>query len=293
MKLNNLNEMANALEAYLADKKISQNELAKNIGVSSSYLTHALKRNFNNVPAGPGRTTTFSDQVANKICQFLGIGDKIWEIENFYIIQNTLIEAKKHSEHRIIDGAKGSGKTYTAEKFQLQYPSETFLITASEDMNPKAFMIELAKAVNVSFSGDRRKIRMDVAAKIKRMNNPLIIIDEAENLKNASYGAIKALYDDVKDYCGIVLIGANDYLQMLRKKALSGKGCFPQLYSRFNAEPAILNILSKQEVKMIAELNGITDRETITKLFDTCSDYRELDRNINRILRNKQLVSNE
>lgn len=289
MTKDQLDQMAQVLEDYLKDKSLSQNECAKRIGIASSYITHALKRNWDAVPSGGNRTTEFSSQVARKIMLFLGMNQDIWEIENFQTVINILAEAKKFHEHRIIEGEKGTGKTFAATEFKKQAPTETYLITCSEDMNPKAFIVELARLMNVDATGDRRKIRIAISERLRKQTYPLIIIDEAENLKIATYGSIKALYDDVKDFAGIVLIGANNYLDTIRKRASSGKSCFPQLYSRFSADPGSLSLMSKKDVAFICALNGLEDKQLVNHLFDTCTDYRELDRNIKRRLRDEQL----
>jgi DNA transposition AAA+ family ATPase len=283
-----LDMMATSLEAYIKDKGISQNEAAKKIGISAPYITYALKRNWDAVPTG-GKKARFNAAIARRIMKHLGIDTVIWEIDNYMITTNILIEAKKYQEHRIVDGSKGSGKTFAATQFAKKAPIETFLLTCSEDMNPKAFMVDLARLVGSDTTGDRRKIRMGIGEKIKRMTSPLIIIDEGENLKPATYGSIKALYDDIKDYCGIVLIGANNYLDNLRKKAGAGKGCFPQIYSRFSAEPGLLSDMTKEDLILACEANGITDKETINSLHKRCTDFRELDTTIKGILRDKKL----
>lgn len=286
-----LDRMAVALEGYLKDTGISQNQCAIKIGIPSSYLTHALKRNWDAIPAGTNRKTSFSHQIARKIMNFLGMDTTIWETDNYMITYNLLIECKQYQEHRIIDGSKGTGKTFAANQFKKAFPVDTFLLTCSEDMNPKSLMVELARQVNVDITGDRRKIRIAVCAKLKQMTSPHIIIDESENLKPAAYGSIKAIYDDVKDYCAITLIGANNYIDMLKKKADAGKGCFPQVFSRFSSEPAFLSQLTKDDTVYICSINGITDKDTINKLHIKSSDFRELDRNIKRLLRDQNLTN--
>jgi DNA transposition AAA+ family ATPase len=290
-----LEKLASALEHYIKDNGISQNECAKSIGVSPSYLTHILNRNFDQIPAGKTATgaprfTRLSEHTVRKVELFLGLSNEIWEIDNYMIIFNILGEAKKYKEHRLIDGLKGSGKTFTAKDFKRQFPQETYLITCSGDMSPKDFMMEIAEQLGVNSMGSRRKIRLAIADKLKKQNTPLIIIDEAENLKPGAYESIKALYDDVKDFAGMVLLGANNYLDFLRKRAASNRGCFPQLFSRFSAEPGLLSTMSLKDVRYVCQLNGISDKETINRLFDTCSDYRELDRNVQRIIRDRQLT---
>lgn len=289
MTHNTLNEMSNALDAYLKSTEISQNSLAQKIGITASYITHALKKNWDNVPAGPGRKTTFSIPVAKKIMLFLGMDSRILETDNYMIVSNILFEAKNYKEHRIIDGEKGTGKTTALKEFQRAFPQETFLITCSEDMNPKAFIVELANLVGSETTGDRRKIRIGIEKKIKNMSNPIIMIDEAENLKPATYGSIKALYDGLQDYCGIVLCGANNYMETLRKKAMNKKGCFPQIYSRFSSEPGLLSTMTKDDVKLFCEFNGIKEKETVNALYERCNDFRELDRSIKRKLRDSKL----
>lgn len=277
-----LNSMATALELYIESKGISQNSLAQKIGIAPSYMTHALKRNWENIPAGGSRKTTFSNQIAQKIMVFLGMDSKVIETDNFMIVINTCMESKMYKEHRIIDGEKGTGKTTALCEFQKANPTETFLITCSEDMNPKAFIVELATLVGSEVTGDRRKIRIGIERKIKAMANPVILIDESENLRPSTFGSIKALYDTLKDYCGIVLCGANNFIDGLRKKAMTGKGCFPQIYSRFSAEPAFLSTITKDDVKMICQFHELGDRETVNEMYQKCSDFRELDRSIKR-----------
>lgn len=296
--MDNLQQLANALEEYIKGKNISQNQAAKKMGIKSpSYITHILAGNFDKIPAGKNsdgspRYTRISDQVIKKVSNFLRIGVDVWETKNYKEIMTVLIEAKHYSEHRIIDGSKGLGKTFTAKQFKKQAPNETYLITCSEDMNPKSFMVELANLIGSPSVGDRRTIRLRVAEKIKKMNQPIIIVDEAENLKPSTYGSIKALYDDVEDYCGIVLIGANDYLKRLKKQADAGRSCFPQLYSRFSADPAMLHPMSYADVKDVCLINGINEKQTINMLFDQCADFRELDRMIKRINRDNELHQN-
>ena len=76
----------------------------------------------------------------------------------------------------------------------------------------------------------------------------------------------------------------------MRKRANAQKSCFPQLYSRFSAEYKELNLLTRDDIKRIATQEGILDKVQINKLCDMCTDYRELDRMIKRMLNDKHLI---
>lgn len=294
MKIDVLNQMAERLELYLKDSAISQAQFAKNAGISPSYVTHAINRNWTKVPAGKDkdnndRFTEFSDAIAFKIMAYLKMDQSHWDIDNFYECQTTFLECKEGKDHRIIDGPTGTGKTYAAEYFRKKRASETFLITSDGDMTHKQFMLELARLIGVNTDGSIYNIRQRIQDKIKTMKSPLIIIDEAENLKISAFRTIKALYDHVKDYCGIVLIGAN-FLEGLEKKAAARKHNLPQFFSRFSGNnPVQMREKSLKDTKEICEIYAITDRETVNRLHDSCSDFRELNKAIQRILRDREL----
>lgn len=301
-----LEQLSIKLAEYIKEKGLSQNAFAKHSNVSASYVTHILKGNFTQIPAGRDaignqRYTSVSPDIIKKIKRAMGIADEgaHWPINNYDAIEAVLLEAKAHKEHRIISGMRGSGKTYTVDAFCANYPHETFKVTCSDDMNPKRFMVKLAEALGLDSSGDRFKIRERIASAVIKMENPIIIIDEAENLRMPSYGSIKALFDQVEKDCAIVLVGAKigdlEYCEALKLWAEKGRGCIAQVYSRFSAEPIILQVLSLEDTALICGLNGIKNIEEnttlIRSLFARSADYRELDRNIKRLTKDRELMA--
>jgi DNA transposition AAA+ family ATPase len=240
------------------------NKLAGLIGISASYISHIKSGNYFEIPTGNGRTTTLSDAIYKKIATYLKLDDKVWDIYNYTLFFNAAIESKKNYEQIVVDGPKGSGKTFAGEAFKKQYPNNTYLVTASDDMSAKAFLLTLAKEMGIVISGSNRVIRQAIEAKVMGQKNTLIIIDEAENLKTSSYGAIKAIYDAVHKYAGMILMGANDYSDWLRKQASKNKTPFTQLWSRFSSNTVMLSTMTKDDVVMVCKLNGIVESGCFT-----------------------------
>src|SRR5687768_6458302 len=179
MTKDQLNLMASNLEIYIKDKDISQNKLAEKIGVASSYITHALKRNWDAIPRGGGKTSEFSEQAARQIMSFLGMNSDVWETQNFMQASIVLGEAKRFKEHRIISGQKGSGKTFTINEFKRQYPNETFVIKCKNTMTQKGFAIALAREIGIAYEGKTaQEIVVTASDKLRRMKHPTLIIDE-------------------------------------------------------------------------------------------------------------------
>lgn len=300
-------EIVDALESYFKDRqqqaendgeKFSQRELANKIGLSPSYITHFFNHEF-------GKKTEhgsviLTDTVFKKVSAFLGINETIWNTPNRTLIMSALIDAKKNHEQIIIDGEKGSQKTFIANHFVKNYAKNTFIVTCSSDMNPKQFMYAMGKAVgldNSSLGGSRYDIRIRIAEKLLSLTDSLMIIDETENATNSVVGSFKDLYDYKGLYknVGIAIIGANDFFETLQSKARrKNQHSYPQFISRFAANPVFLEAYDKKQAKKICRDNyGIDDQDSINWITSNAFDYRQLEKLINRYLSDQQLFKND
>lgn len=268
------NDIVLAIKERIEIAGISQNRVATLAQVSGATISNILK----------GKWTSVSDAMWRKIRMAIGMGEEAIETSQFSAIIEALLASKLESSARIIDGRTGLGKTAASRYFQSNRPEETYLIRCGGDMTAKEFLQEVARRVGVSDNNSRSGLRMTIAEKLSKDKMPLLIIDEAENLKEGVYPSLKALYDDLEGKAGIVLIGANDYLGWLKSKAMRRRpGCFPQIFSRFKQNATTLGPLSKEDVRKSLEAYGIEDRATVNQLFNTCEDYRDLFREIRRM----------
>ena len=111
----------------------------------------------------------------------------------------------------------------------------------------------------------------------------LLAFDEAENATVGVIRAIKSLYDAVKSYCSIVMIGTDQLetrLALLEKKNSTG---IPQFCSRFRSgvvylEPIEKMSADKKEYLTFEEFfkDDIIEPMLQTLLRSICKDYRML-----------------
>lgn len=297
-------EIADALNSYFEDKKkeleaagktLSQNGLAEIVGIPASVIGYVLKADFSAVNNKGNMMVT--DRILKKIKAFMGLDRSVWDTTNYELCKATFLECKLNAEQRIISGDKGMGKTFAARLFQKQYPNHTYLVTCATDQNPKQFMYEVARSIGLPTkhrNGSRYEVRVKVCEHLlaQEGSEPHLIIDETENASPAVIGAIKDIYDykNLHERVAITVLGANDFLKMLREKAQRKvKHAFPQFISRFGAEPVELEPYSKDEATAICKLFGITEREVIKELVNKSEDYRLLNDAIKRYLSDKDL----
>lgn len=298
-------EFADALKSYFKDKaeeaeskgeKLSQNLLAERMGISSGLVGYILKGQFDVL--NNQKNLLLTDRIWKKVERFLGLDLKVWEMPNLDKCVNTFIESKLNAEQRIIDGHTGTGKSFSVEYFQRKYPTNTYVVTCSSDMNPKEFIYEVARAVGVNskhISGTRYNVRKLAGEKLlsDSNNGPVgLIVDECENASPAILGALKDLYDHKKlfRYVGLTIIGSNDFVEkLIRWSERRVNYSLPQFLSRFTAEPVILKDYDAVLARKVCRSHNITDQESLDYIVRTATDYRLLDDLIHRYLSDDKL----
>lgn len=231
-----------AAQAYMADKGISQNELAKLTGVNASYLSSMMKGVFTFTNSRTGENSPIADK------WFLSIADRIglklkkeyWPLvqtEQFIDIVKELTEAKEGGATRIIVGETGCGKSYTVDRFRKAYPQGTYVVTCNQNDTISDLVRKIQQVLKVTFDGSTSyridRISMELSRIADNGQHPILIFDEAEYLSVRGLLSIKTIYDYLKGICGIVMIGTDDILNKLeRTKRKEG---MPQFIRRFKA----------------------------------------------------------
>jgi DNA transposition AAA+ family ATPase len=278
---------------YMTSNHLSQDGFSEHVrkmtgqAFSVAYLNDMLK----------GNLTTGTKDTPIQDKYFLRVADAInlkvrrsfrqhHDTVNYQMCMNTFEDARETCMPFAIDGATGDGKSYTAQEYTRQNPKSTYIVRCDGDLTAKSFFIELAHSLQMTHDGAIYNIRKNVIQKLSNEDNALLIIDEAENLKDRAWESLKRIMDDLKGKCGIVFIGANSFQAQLERKAAKLKGCFPQVCRRIR-EGGFTTLFSMtlEDVTDIAAQYKITKPILVKALFDTCRNMGELTSMIERVLR--------
>jgi DNA transposition AAA+ family ATPase len=293
---NTKHQIIEAIRVYMTDNKLSQDAFVEHVkkmnggmtkGFSVAYLNDMLK---DKLTTG-NKQTPIDDKYFYRAAQAIRFTvrksyRKHHENDNFYMCLNTYTDARESRMPFAIDGPTGEGKSYSAQHYLMLNPKNTYYVRCDGDLTAKSFFMELANALHMQVAGPIYDIRKNVIFKLKNETDPLLIIDEAENLKDRAWESMKRIMDDLKGYCGIVFIGANDFEKQLQKKADKMKGCFPQVLRRIR-EGGINQMfsLTVDDAIDICKTYGITSKQHVKALFDRCRNIAQLTSMIEKVLR--------
>lgn len=283
-----------AARLYMQSNGLSQDAMTGHVkkmnggnGFSVAYLNDMLKGKFTT----GNQQTPINDKYYMQLARSINFTvrktyRKHHDTANFQLCMDTFSEARDSKMPYAIDGETGEGKSYTAEQYMQQHPKNTYLVRCDGDLTAKSFFMELAYSLGMKPSGAIFDIRKNVIQKLKNETDALLIIDEAENLKDRAWESMKRVMDDLKGYCGIAFIGANNFEQQLQKKADRMKGCFPQVLRRIR-EGGIVCLVPfiLDDCADICKEYGITSKAHVKALYDKCRNTAQLTSMIEKVMR--------
>lgn len=248
-----------ALERYVAIKG-SQNKAGNALnGISPATVSQILN----------GKWELISDELWRSLAAQLNLKNKTWNIvetKNFKELMEIFTDAQDNSLVMAVTGEAGCGKTVAAREYQAENDN-VFVLCCNEYWNRKLFMQELLREMGKNPAGDTvGEMMNDIVTTLKRMECPLIIMDEADKLSDQVFYFFITLYNKLEDHCGIIMM-ATDFLEkkVNRGLRLNKKG-YKEIYSRIGRRFIALEPISVQDITEVCIANGLTAKEDIKEV---------------------------
>lgn len=313
-------QIIRGMQAYITSqdttgdsKTCSQNKFARDARVNVGYIDAMVKGYetgnfiFNKV--------VIKDVYFERIAAFIGLELKkgYWqrfETEQYLDIESAFVEAKTGATVKTVIGGTGTGKTFTAEEMKIKYPVGTFVMRCAGDYNALNFIHYMAEILGIKDAENmsKVKVRKAIEKRIKTLyeagQRPILVLDEAENLKFPAWERVKSIYDNVKELCGFMIMGTPNWYLKMKLQRDKKRDIAPQIFRRFMSglKTVHLSEVSESDVKEICKEIGINDRYVVNKICDDVDNYGDLHDTILVLQRaaaaqgckiNRQLYENE
>lgn len=277
-------EIVQALTAYMAEHKMKPADVSKKTGVNEGYLSIILKQDSNFMyDAGKGNQGFISVKHFNVLADLCGLELKkaYWQTQptaQTNAILAYLNDAKSNSSTNVLIGETGCGKSFNSNLFASKHPMDTFIVTAGSSDTLVDLLDKTLRAIGINegYKSKSAKIRA-IAQKLRSFTHqqytPILIIDEAEYLKQPALCAIKEIFDYVNKYCSIVLLGTPQLITNIEKLKLRDHSGIPQFHRRIKMGLKMLPNIDRGYALFV---NDIEDRDLKKFLLRNCNNYGEL-----------------
>lgn len=266
-----------ALVIY-CEHKGSQNKAANSLkGVSAAVISKLLN----------GDWDLIADEMWRKIATQISYSPDEWVVvstRDFQLMSFLLTDAQKYSNVLAVVGEAGSGKSLAIREYSNSN-KRVFNLSCNEYWNRKMFMQELLSCMGRDYSGYTVGEMMgEIVGRLKVMERPLIILDEADKLSDNVLYFFISLYNKLEDHCGIILC-ATDHLEKRIKRGLKlNKKGYKEIYSRIGRRFIQLQGVSSRDITEVCLANGVTDNKLIREVVeDSEGDLRRVKRKVHAI----------
>lgn len=260
----------------------SQPKAASALGVSSATVTNFIKE---------GNRHKIGDGMWRKLAAGLSSGRAQWQLvetRDFKEVHTLLNYCQQEAAVVAITGEAGTGKSAAIDSYVRQVPN-AYRLQCAEFWNKKFFLQELLRVMGKPYSGlNIPEMVREATDLLSKQNAPLLVLDEADKLPDATLYFFITLYNQLEDVCGIALC-ATDHLKkrVLRGLKLNRKG-FKEIYSRCNRNFIALEGPCADDVVAICTTNGVADKEIIKKIWEDCQgDFRRVKQKVKAFLKDQ------
>ncbi len=256
----------------------SQNAAANSLkGVSSAVISHALNNKWNHI-----RDEKWRQMNAQLDCptgEWVGVNTRDYEL-----LSEILEDARSNSGVFGIVGSAGSGKTFTLRDF-TRTNTKTYLLSCNEFWNKKHFLSELLAKMGKKYKGMTvAEMVSEVTIHLNRTHIPLIILDEADKLKDEVLSFFITFYNELEGQCGFVLIATDFLKKRIHRGLTSNKRGYEEIYSRIGRKFIELNGVGYTDVQTICYANGVRNKTDVRTVFeDSENDLRRVKRKIHAL----------
>lgn len=255
-------QITDELRKYVSNSASgSANKASKMLGISNAYISMMLNKKWDSISDDSWRIVQKQVFATNK--------EKAPIATTPHIVLTKLFEdARVNANTFGIVGEAGSGKTFTAEYYSKE--ENVFHICCNEYFNRKTFLAELLNAMGKDGGGYTVAEMMSaVVGTIRKLDNPLIIMDEADKLSDQVLYFFISLYNLLNGKCGLILMATDHLEKRIEKGVKINRKGYKEIFSRLGRKFIPVPKVSRKDVSMIAKINDITDPETITEIFNS------------------------
>ena len=248
-------EIKKAVNDYCKERVLSKSSFDFRFFVSDATISSLIKEKWD----------TLSKDMLLRIWNYINRDNfkDLYQSSDFLGAFDACEKSRKYKFMIGITADTGMGKTTALRTNARQ--KNVFNVSYDKTINASQFFISLLRELAIPYTGTLNDMMNYAADKLNRLENPLLVIDEAGKLTHSMILYLQVLRDRTCTNCGIILAGMPYFKMNLQKNAEREKEGYAEFLRRINIWHAFIGLQPK-EIEEICRLKGITDKERVRSL---------------------------
>ena len=161
-----------------------------------------------------------------------GMEWKAAQTATFRYIWAQLTACQNGSLSAIMCDMPNIGKTFTARQYVGSHKNAVY-IDCGQVKTKTQLVKQMAREFGVNCRGQYKDVYEDLVYYLKTVDTPLVVLDEAGDLKNEAYLELKALWNATERHCAWYMMGADGLKARLERSVELKMVGYTELLSRF------------------------------------------------------------
>ena len=171
-----------------------------------------------------------------------------------------------YSEVRCVISPSDTGKTHSAKR-HVSANENAFLISCDECMTKRDFLEAILLAMGKNADGKTtRKLLNAVIENLLKTENPQLIFDEFDKVRDEIFLFIVSFYNYTEDKASLIIQGTPYLKKRIIDGVKNGKKGFVEVYTRINSRFVEPPQNEAEELREIARINGVDDEEELIRI---------------------------
>jgi hypothetical protein len=196
------------------------------------------------------------------------------DTRNYLSIDSWLGAAKKRSLFIGIASDAGMGKTASLRYYAESNQGSSVFYLSCREWSRRDFLTHFCKCLNLlrpRTDDDAIQVIIDGMNKLAASGiKPLVILDEADKLKEFALRVLIPIYNGCEERIGLATCGTKTIKTQFSIGVSKGRKGYDELSSRFGRNFVTLPGATLNCVANICKLNGISDKEVQKRIFNEC-----------------------
>jgi DNA transposition AAA+ family ATPase len=272
---------------------LSAKRFAVKIGINQAQWSRLKKGDLDNVLADSKFITIARE---NNIATGEDIEWKTAQTPTFEYIRSLLGICQKQSISALLVDMADIGKTHTA-KYYSRNNRDAIYLDCSQVKSKQLFVREIARQFGVKHTSRYADVYNDLVFFMNTLDNPLVILDEAGDLKYDAFLELKALWNATEGHVGWFMMGADGLKARITRAINCQKVGYTEIFRRYGSDyrrvspqgKEALEQFKREQVALVAQANspkGVDVQKLLRKSSHSLTNAYNIIRVMN--MKNKQ-----
>jgi DNA transposition AAA+ family ATPase len=262
----------------------SQNKFAARHKVSGATVSNILA----------GKWDAIADTMWQRLASAVRYQGAEWQVAstaNYKAVQGWCLMAQSEGMSLALSHDAGAGKTFALVQYAETH-KHAYYIQCAEYWTKKLFLANIYRALGKDPAQlTTPELADGIIETLRAQDRPLLILDEVDKLRDPLLMFFIELYNRLDGVCGFFLSGAPYLALAWEKGAKRDKRGFREIYSRIGRRFLRMNKVSRKDVQLICNANGVQDEGHINAIWnevETQPDLRRVKREVVKLQLSKQ-----